>query len=73
MGIPAVPIVLSEFYKQETETALLKGMPGLRIQWIRGPVWAKTREQLRRDVINGISPISKKNVMQEIVEHLTNP
>jgi hypothetical protein len=28
---------------------------------------------LRRDVINGISPISKKNVMQEIVEHLTKP
>jgi hypothetical protein len=73
MGIPAVPIVLSEFYKQETEAALLKGMPGLRIQWVRGPVWAKTREQLRRDVINGISPISKKNVMQEIVEHLTKP
>jgi hypothetical protein len=73
MGIPAVPIVISEFYRQETETALLKGMPGLRIEWVQGPVWAKTREQLRRDVINGISPISKKYVMQEIVEHLTKP
>ena len=73
MGIPAVPLVLSEFYKQETEAALLKGMPGLRIEWVRGPVWGKTREQLRRDVVNGISPISKKNVMQEIVEHLTKP
>ena len=73
MGIPAVPLVLSEFYKQETEAALLKGMPGLRIEWVRGPVWGKTREQLRRDVVNGISPISKRNVMQEIVEHLTKP
>jgi len=73
MGIPAVPIVISEFYKQETEKARQMGMPGLRISWVLGPVWAKTREQLRRDVINGISPISKKNVMQEIVEHLTKP
>jgi len=73
MGIPAVPIVLSEFYKQESEAALQRGMPGLRIEWIRGPVWAKTRPQLVRDVINGVSPISKKNVMQEIVEHLTKP
>jgi hypothetical protein len=73
MGIPAVPIVLSEFFKQESEAALQRGMPGLRIEWIRGPVWAKTRPQLVRDVINGVSPISKKNVMQEIVEHLTKP
>ena len=48
-------------------------MPGLRTEWIRGPVWAKTREQLRRDVINGNSPITGKPVMQEIVDKFTKP
>ena len=48
-------------------------MPGLRIQWVLGPVWAKTKEQLRKDVINGVNPISGRPVMQEIVEKLTKP
>jgi len=73
MNIPAVPIVLSEFYKQEKEKALNEGLPGLRTQWIRGPVWAKTRDQLRRDVINGNNPISGRPVMQESVEKFTTP
>jgi hypothetical protein len=73
MNIPSVPIVLSEFYEQETEKARNEGLPGLRTQWIRGPVWAKTREELRRDVINGNNPITGKPVMQEIVEKFTRP
>ena len=73
MGIPSVAMVLSEFYEQETEKTHNEGMPGLRIEWIRGPVWGKTSEQLRRDVVNGTSPISGKNVMREIVDHLTRP
>jgi hypothetical protein len=73
MGIPSIPIVLSEFYKQETEKARNEGLPGLRTQWIRGPVWAKTRDELRRDVINGNNPITGKPVMQEIVEKFTKP
>ncbi len=73
MGIPSIPLVLSEFYEQETEKARNSGMPGLRTQWVRGPVWGKTREQLRRDVINGNNPISGKPVMQEIVDKLTKP
>lgn len=48
-------------------------MPNLRFQFIRGPVWAKTPEQLRSDVVLGKSPISGKPVMQEIVETLTMP
>jgi len=48
-------------------------MPGIRTQWIQGPVWAKTREQLQRDVINGKNPLSGRNVMQEIVEKFTKP
>jgi hypothetical protein len=70
MGIPSVPIVISEFYQQETEKARNEGLPGLRIQWIRGPVWAKTRDELRRDVINGNNPITGKPV---IVDKFTKP
>ncbi len=73
MGIPSTAIVLSEFYQQETEKARNEGLPGLRTQWIRGPVWAKTRDELRRDVINGNNPITGKPVMQEIVEKFTKP
>lgn len=50
-----------------------EGMPGVRTQWIQGPVWAKTREQLRKDVIEGVNPISGRPVMQEIVEKFTKP
>ena len=73
MKIPAVPIVISEFYQQESDKARNEGLPGLRIEWIRGPVWGKTREQLRRDVINGNSPITGKPVMQELVDKFTKP
>ena len=52
---------------------MTKGMPNLRFTFIRGPVWAKTPEQLRRDVVEGKSPITGKPVMQEIVENLTRP
>ncbi len=73
MGIPAIALVLSEFYEQETQKALHEGMPGIRTQYVRGPVWAKTREQLRRDIIEGNNPISGRPVMREIVEKFTNP
>jgi len=68
-----VPIVVSSFEKQLKEVAFTKGMPGIRIQYIRGPIWAKTREQLRRDVVFGNNPLSGKPVMQEIVDKLTKP
>ncbi len=70
---PAVPICVSSFEKQLKEVALTHGMPGIRIQYIRGPIWAKTREQLRRDVVFGNNPLTGKPVMQEIVEKLTRP
>jgi hypothetical protein len=52
---------------------MTKGMPGLRFQFIRGPIWAKTPEQIRKVVIEGVSPVSKKPVMQEIIASLTTP
>jgi hypothetical protein len=68
-----VPLVVSSFEKQLKEVAFTKGMPGIRIQYIRGPIWAKTREQLRRDVVFGNNPLSGKPVMQEIVDKLIKP
>jgi hypothetical protein len=48
-------------------------MPGLRIQFFRGPVWAKTADQLRRQIVEGNNPITGKPVMQELVAKLTTP
>ncbi len=73
MGIPATAIVLAEFFEQEKQKALQEGMPEIRTQWIQGPVWAKTREQLRRDVIEGNNPLTGRPVMEEIIENLTKP
>jgi hypothetical protein len=49
------------------------GMPGLRIQYFRGPVWAKTNEQLQKQIVEGNNPITGRPVMQELVEKLTKP
>jgi hypothetical protein len=48
-------------------------MPGLRIQYFRGPVWAKTKEQLKKQIVEGNNPITGRPVMQELVEKLTKP
>ncbi|MBN1566882.1 MAG: hypothetical protein JXA73_03490 [Acidobacteria bacterium] len=73
MKKPAVPLILTEFAKQEKEVALNLGMPGLRIQYFRGPVWAKTNEQIRKQIVEGNNPITGKPVMKELVENLTKP
>jgi len=49
------------------------GMPGLRIQYFLGPVWAKTREQLKKQIVEGNNPLTGDPVMQEMVAKLTNP
>ena len=48
-------------------------MPGLRIQYFLGPVWAKTNEQLQKQIVEGNNPITGKPVMKELVEKLTKP
>jgi hypothetical protein len=48
-------------------------MPGLRIQYFRGPVWGKTNEQIKKQIVEGINPVSNKPVMKELVESLTKP
>jgi hypothetical protein len=58
---------------QEAEVSLNYGMPGLRIQYFRGPVWAKSNEQLKKMIIDGNNPITGKPVMPELVAKLTKP
>ena len=71
MKKPAVPLILSDFEEQEKEVAYNLGMPGLRIQYFRGPVWAKTNDQLKKQIVEGNNPITGKPVMPELVEKLT--
>jgi hypothetical protein len=68
-----VPLILSDFFEQEGEVAYNAGMPGLRIQYFRGPVWAKTNEQLKKQIVEGNNPITGGPVMKELVEKLTQP
>jgi hypothetical protein len=71
MKKPAVPLVLTDFEKQEKEVSLNLGMPGLRIQYFRGPVWGKTNEQLKKQIVEGNNPLTGRSVMKELVEKLT--
>ena len=73
LGKPAVPIIISSFINQVKENAMTKGMPNLRFQFIQGPVWAKTPEQLRKAVVEGKSPVDGKPVMPGIIDILTRP
>ena len=66
-------LVLHDFAEQEVEVAYNSGMPGIRIQYFRGPVWAKTKEQLKKQIVEGNNPITGRPVMQELVEKLTKP
>ncbi len=68
-----MPLIIHDFAKQEAEVALNDGMPGLRIQYFRGPVWAKTNEQLKKQIVEGLNPITGKPVMPELVDKLTKP
>ncbi|MBN2243080.1 MAG: hypothetical protein JW793_10350 [Acidobacteria bacterium] len=73
MKKPAVPVVMHDFAAQQKEVAFNLGMPNFRIQYFRGPVWGKTNEQIRKQVMEGGNPITGRPVMQELVENLTRP
>ncbi len=73
MKKPAVALVMHDFEKQEKEVSANLGMPGLRIQYFQGPVWAKTNEQIRKQIVEGNNPLNGKPVMRELVELLTKP
>ena len=70
---PSIAFVLTEFEEQSNQVALTYGMPGIRIQYIRGPVWGKTREQIRKQVIEGNNPLTGRPMMLEAIAKLTSP
>ncbi len=70
---PSVPILVGDFYEQEIEVSYNYGMPGIRIQYVPGPVWGKDNAQLQSQIIEGNNPITEKPVMKEIVEKYTKP
>jgi hypothetical protein len=73
LGVPTVPLIISAFYEQvKTHHTIQKGMPNLRITYLISPVWGKTAEQMRKDIVSK-SPISGNMVMEEIVDNLTRP
>jgi hypothetical protein len=71
-GVPTVPLIISEFHDQVKLHCKKKGMPGLRVTYLISPVWGKTAERLRKEIV-AKSPVSGKMIMQEIVENLTKP
>jgi len=70
---PSISLHLTEFEEQATQVAFAYGMPGVRIQYIRGPVWGKSREQIRKQIIEGNNPISGRPMMPELISKLTSP
>jgi len=62
-----------DFQEQSTQVAFTYGMPSVRTQYIRGPVWGKSREQIRKQVIEGTNPLTGKPVMPEVLAKLTTP
>ena len=62
-----------DFREQSTQVAFTYGMPGIRTQYIRGPVWGRSREQIRKLIIEGNNPLTGKPVMQEALAKLTSP
>jgi hypothetical protein len=73
LGVPTVPLITSEFYEQvKTHHTVQKGMPTLRVTYLISPVWGKTADRLRNEIVMK-SPVSGKMIMQEIVEGLTKP
>jgi hypothetical protein len=71
LGKPTVSIITEYFKELVEQNAAKKGMPHLRFTFVKSPVWGKTAEQLRKNVVEGTDPITGKPVMQEIVDELT--
>ena len=66
-------LLLTEFEEQANQVSMNYGMPGVRTQYIRGPVWGKTREQIRKQVIEGNNPLTGQPMMRELIAKLTAP
>jgi hypothetical protein len=71
-GVPTVALHTDKFDRVVRAVAAQNGMPGLRQAFVPQPVMGKTAAELRA-YIDGRDPISRRPVMQEVIEGLTRP
>ena len=71
-GVPTVCLHTSMFLTVTKSVVRMNGAPQMRQVYLPHPVMGKTHEEIKAYVF-GISPISGKSVMQEVVEGLTQP
>src|SRR5437867_5213115 len=71
-GVPTVAIHTDKFDQVVRSVATVNGMPGLRQVFVPQPVMGKTARELRA-YVDGLDPLTRRPVMQEVVEGLTRP
>src|SRR6185312_6926584 len=70
--VPTVALHTNIFERVVRAVARMNGMPGVRTAFVPQPVMGKTSAELRA-YIDGTDPITRRPVVQEIVEGLTRP
>jgi hypothetical protein len=70
--VPTVSVHTDIFDRLVHAFSYAKGMPRQRFAFVPQPVMGRSDEQLRA-YVEGIDPITKRPVMQEIIEGLTSP
>src|SRR5437773_8597433 len=70
--VPTVALHTNVFEKVVRSVARFNGMPGMRTAFVPQAVMGKTAAELRA-YVDGIDPVTRRPVVQEIVEGLTRP
>jgi hypothetical protein len=71
-GIPTVAMHTDKFDRVVRSVAEVNGMSALPQVFVPQPIMGKTPRELRA-YVDGVDPISRRPVMQEVVEGLTRP
>ena len=71
-GVPTVAMHTDKFDQVVRSVATVNGMPGLRQVFVPQPVMGKTARELRA-YVDGLDPLTRRPVMQEVVDGLTRP
>jgi hypothetical protein len=70
--VPTVAFHTNVFERVVRSVARFNGMPGMRTAFVPQPVMGKSPAELRA-YVDGTDPITRRPVMQEVVEGLTRP
>jgi hypothetical protein len=70
--VPTVALHTNVFERVVRSVARFNGMPGMRTAFVPQPVMGKSAAELRV-YVDGIDPITRRPVMQEVLEGLTRP